>query len=172
MVDKNGETATVQDAGKKAEAPAPTAEDKAAALSGVQEARAKARTAGRKPSFKTLRSEHDALMLTRSVLLMVGGLVLLFPISYTYVGIKLILFVLLAYAAIFNVKAMGEEANMRNDKASHQAHIWSYVAFTVVTICFAFVTVRAGIAASQYQAAINQALDALEKAGLPAIVVK
>ena len=172
MVDKNGETATVRDAAEKAGATAPTVGGKAAAESGAQEARARARTAGRKPSFKTLRSEHDALMLTRSVLLMIGGLVLLFPIPYTYVGIKLILFVLLAYAAIFNVKAMGEEASMRNDKTSHQAHIWSYVAFTMVTICFAFVTVRAGIAASQYQAAIDQALDALEKAGLPAIVVK
>lgn len=172
MVDKNDETEAAQDAGKNAEAPEPAACSEATAVSGAQEARAKARTAGRKPSFRTLRSEHDALMLTRSVLLMIGGLVLLFPISFTYVGVKLILFMLLAYAAIFNVKAMGEEADMRNDKASHQAHIWSYVAFTVVTICFAFVTVRAGIAASQYQAAIDQALDALEKAGLPAIVIK
>lgn len=172
MVDKNGETEAAQDAGKNAGAPSPAACSEATAVSGAQEARAKARTAGRKPSFRTLRSEHDALMLTRSVLLMIGGLVLLFPISFTYVGVKLILFMLLAYAAIFNVKAMGEEADMRNDKASHQAHIWSYVAFTVVTICFAFVTVRAGIAASQYQAAIDQALDALEKAGLPAIVIK
>ena len=137
-----------------------------------QEARTKAMATGRKPSFKTLRREHDTLMLTRSVLLMIGALVLLVPIDFTYLGVKLILLMLLAYAAIFNVKAMREEADMREDKSSRQALVWSYVAFTVVTICFALVTVRAGMAATQYQAALDQALEALRSAGLPTISLK
>ena len=137
-----------------------------------QEARTKAMATGRKPSFKTLRREHDTLMLTRSVLLMIGALVLLVPIDFTYLGVKLILLMLLAYAAIFNVRAMREEADMREDKSSRQALVWSYVAFTVVTICFALVTVRAGMAATQYQAALDQALEALRRAGLPTIILK
>lgn len=137
-----------------------------------QEARTKAMATGRKLSFKTLRREHDTLMLTRSVLLMIGALVLLVPIDFTYLGVKLILLMLLAYAAIFNVRAMREEADMREDKSSRQALVWSYVAFTVVTICFALVTVRAGMAATQYQAALDQALEALRSAGLPTIILK
>lgn len=138
----------------------------------AQEARTKAMAAGRKPSFKTLRREHDALMLIRSVLLVIGALVLLVPIDFTYLGVKLILLMLLAYAAIFNVKAMKEEADLREDKPSRQALVWSYVALTVVTISFAIVTVRAGMVASQYQVAIDQALEALENAGLPTIILK
>lgn len=148
-------------------------ETSAAATKGKdQEARTKAMATGRKPSFKTLRREHDTLMLTRSVLLMIGALVLLVPIDFTYLGVKLILLMLLAYAAIFNVRAMREEADMREDKSSRQALVWSYVAFTVVTICFALVTVRAGMAATQYQAALDQALEALRRAGLPTIILK
>ena len=166
MTDSKNMDATAGQPSETNAAATPATEDKA------QEARTKAMAAGRKPSFKTLRREHDALMLIRSVLLMIGALVLLVPVDFTYLGVKLILLVLLAYAAIFNVKTMSEEADMREDKPSRQALVWSYVAFTVVTVCLAIVTIRAGIVASQYQAAIDQALAALRDAGLPTIILK
>lgn len=166
MTDGSGmnETKTTRQTGDAAKPAVETAAGKTATCTTVVKKR--------KPSFKSLRREHDALLMVRNVLLMIGGAVLLVPIDFTYLGVKLILFVLLTYAAVFNVKSMKEEDEMRGDETSKKNCVWSYVAFTVITLCFAIVTARAGIAATQYQAALDQALDALDKAGLPTIVLK
>lgn len=127
---------------------------------------------GRKPSFKSLRQEHDMLLFTRSLLLIIAAIALLIPIPFSYVGLKFVLFVFVSYAAIYNEISIGEEAKLRKDKTSARAHGLAYIAFGAVTVLFFVLAVRAGIAASTIQDALQQCLEALKNAGIPAIIVK
>lgn len=126
----------------------------------------------RKPSFNSLRQEHDMLLFARSLMLIVAAGLLLIPIPFAYVGVKFVLFVFVAYAAIYNELSIGEEAKLRKDKTSAKAHGFAYVAFGAVTVLFFVLALRAGIAMNTAQDALQQCLDALKDAGLPAIVVK
>lgn len=127
---------------------------------------------GRKPSFDSLRQEHDMLLFARSLLLIVAAIALLIPIPFSYVGLKFVLFVFVSYAAIYNEMSIGEEAKLRKDKTSARAHGFAYIAFGAVTVLFFVLAIRAGIAASTMQDALQQCLEALKNAGVPAIVVK
>ena len=127
---------------------------------------------GRKPSFNSLRQEHDMLLFARSLLLIVAAIALLIPIPFSYVGLKFVLFVFVSYAAIYNEINIGEEARMRKDKTSARAHGFAYVAFGAVTVLFFVLAIRAGVAASTMQDALQQCLEALKNAGMPAIIVK
>lgn len=127
---------------------------------------------GRKPSFNSLRQEHDMLLFARSLLLIVAAIALLIPIPFSYVGLKFVLFVFVSYAAIYNEISIGEEAKMRKDKTSARAHGFAYIAFGAVTVLFFVLAIRAGVAASTMQDALQQCLTALKNAGIPAIVVK
>lgn len=127
---------------------------------------------GRKPSFDSLRQEHDMLLFARSLLLIVAAIALLIPIPFSYVGLKFVLFVFVSYAAIYNEISIGDEAKLRKDKTSARAHGFAYIAFGAVTVLFFVLAIRAGIAASTMQDALQQCLEALKNAGIPAIVVK
>lgn len=127
---------------------------------------------GRKPSFDSLRQEHDMLLFARSLLLIVAAIALLIPIPFSYIGLKFVLFVFVSYAAIYNEMSIGEEAKLRKDKTSARAHGFAYIAFGAVTVLFFVLAIRAGIAASTMQDALQQCLEALKNAGIPAIVVK
>ena len=127
---------------------------------------------GRKPSFDSLRQEHDMLLFVRSLLLIIAAGALLIPIPFSYVGLKFVLFVFVSYAAIYNEISVGEEAKLRKDKTSARAHGFAYIAFGAVTVLFFVLAIRAGVAASTMQDALQQCLEALKNAGVPAIVVK
>lgn len=127
---------------------------------------------GRKPSFDSLRQEHDMMLFVRSLLLIIAAIALLIPIPFSYVGLKFVLFVFVSYAAIYNEISIGEEAKLRKDKTSARAHGFAYIAFGAVTVLFFVLAIRAGVAASTMQDALQQCLEALKNAGIPAIVVK
>lgn len=127
---------------------------------------------GRLPSFDSLRKEHDTMIVTRLVLTVVVALILMIPIPITFIGVKFVLFVLLAYASIYNEVDLRKESELRKDGFSRRAHIASYVTFTIVLALFLLLAIIAGLKMAAMTNATDYALWILNQNGLGSVIVK
>lgn len=123
-------------------------------------------------SFDALRKEHDLMLLIRSVLIMVTAAVLCIPMPPGFLPVKFLIFILLAYATMYNENMIGEEASIRQDSHSKKAHILSYVAMGVVVLLFMYVSIRAGVQLTELSTALNEANQRLTAIGLQSSIVK
>lgn len=99
----------------------------------------------RQPSFDSLRNEHDLLLICRSVLLVITGLLMLIPMPPVMLSVKFLIFIILAYASILNEKSIDEEHKARKDRSSMWIHVISYVALLAVVIMFMVLTINVSL---------------------------
>lgn len=116
----------------------------------------------RKPSFESLKNEHDMLMVCRSLLIVVTAVLLLIPMPPMMLSVKFLIFMILAYASIYNEKSMDEEAHARKDRSSKWMHVLSYVVLFAVVVLFMFLTVNVSIGYQSMSIELDQANQALE----------
>lgn len=115
----------------------------------------------RRPSFESLRNEHDMLMVCRSLLIVVTAVLLLIPMPPMMLSVKFLIFMILAYASIYNEKSMDEEAHARKDHASKWMHVLSYVVLFAVVVLFMFLTVNVSVGYQSMSTELDQAHEAL-----------
>ena len=124
------------------------------------------------PSFASLRKEHDAIIVARLVLTIVVALILLIPLPLSMLGIKFVLFTLLAYASIYNEVDLRREHELRQDEFSRKAHIASYVCFAVVLVLFLLLAVIAGSRVNTVADVASECLNVLNSNGFGPIILK
>ena len=124
------------------------------------------------PSFASLREEHDNIIIARLVLTIVVALILLIPLPLSMLGIKFVLFTLLAYASIYNEVDLRKEHELRQDEFSRKAHIASYVCFAVVLVLFLLLAVIAGSRVNTVAEVASECLNVLNSNGFGPIILK
>ena len=124
------------------------------------------------PSFASLREEHDNIIIARLVLTIVVALILLIPLPLSMLGIKFVLFTLLAYASIYNEVDLRKEYELRQDEFSRKAHIASYVCFAVVLVLFLLLAVIAGSRVNTVAEVASECLNVLNSNGFGPIILK